>query len=83
VLTGFSIKNFKNLADVPPGEGKLIPFGPINVLIGPNGSGKSSLLQAIDFLRAFLRSSVEVYLEERGWQASDVPNLRNNSKHIR
>jgi predicted ATPase len=83
VLTGFSIRNFKNLAAVPPVEGELIPFGPVNVLIGPNGSGKSSLLQAIDFLRAFLRSSVEVYLQERGWEASDLPNLRNTSKNIR
>ena len=83
MLTGFSIRNFKNLAAVPPVEGELIPFGPINVLIGPNGSGKSSLLQAIDFLRAFLRSSVEVYLQERGWEANDLPNLRNTSKSIR
>ncbi len=83
MLTGFSIRNFKNLAEVPPSEGELIPFGPINVLIGPNGSGKSSLLQAIDFLRAFLRSSVEVYLQERGWEANDLPNLRNTSKSIR
>ena len=83
MLTGFSIRNFKNLAAVPPVEGELIPFGPINVLIGPNGSGKSSLLQAIDFLRAFLRSSVEVYLQERGWEANDLPNLRNTSKLIR
>jgi AAA15 family ATPase/GTPase len=67
VLTGFSIRNFKNLAEVPAVEGELIPFGPINVLIGPNGSGKVSLLQAIDFLRAFFMSSVELYLKDRGW----------------
>ena len=83
MLTGFSIRNFKNLAEIPPGERDLMPFGPINVLIGPNGSGKSSLLQAIDFLRAFLRSSVEVYLQERGWESNDLPNLRKTSKLIR
>ncbi len=83
MLTGFSIRNFKNLAAVPPVEGELIPFGSVNVLIGPNGSGKSSLLQAIDFVRAFLRSSVEVYLQDHGWKANDLPNLRNTSKHIR
>jgi predicted ATPase len=82
VLTGFSIENFKNLAALPS-DGSLIPFGSVNVLIGPNGCGKSSLLQAIDFLKAFFKSSVEVYLKERGWEYSDLPNLRQTSKTIR
>jgi len=83
VLTGFSIRNFKNLEAIPSNEGELIPFGPINVLIGPNGCGKSSLLQSIDFLRAFFMSSVELYLKDRGWDYSDLPNLRQTSKTIR
>jgi predicted ATPase len=52
-------------------------------LIGPNGSGKSSLLQSIDFLKAFFLSSVEVYLQERGWEPDDIPNLRDRKKNIR
>jgi len=83
VLTGFSIQDFKNLETVPADQGRLIPFGPVNVLIGPNGCGKSSFLQSIDFLRAFFMSSVEVYLKERGWEYSDLPNLRQISKTIR
>lgn len=83
MITGFAISNFKNLAQIPEQPGKLLPFGPLNVFIGPNGCGKSSLLQAIDFLRAFLRSSVEVYLQERGWDYHDLPNLRQTSKTIR
>jgi predicted ATPase len=83
VLTGFSIRNFKNLESVPATEGELIPFGRVNALIGPNGCGKSSLLQSIDFLRAFFESSVEVYLKDRGWDYSDLPNLRQTSKTIR
>src|SRR5437762_1208990 len=75
--------NFKNLARIPAAEGELLPVGPLNVLIGPNGSGKSSFLQAIDFLRAFFRSSVEVYLQERGWDYRDLPNLRQTGKAIR
>jgi len=83
MITHFSIRNFKNLASVPANEGELLPFGPVNVLIGPNGCGKSSLLQAIDFLRAFFRSSVELYLKEHGWEYSDLPNLRQTTKLIR
>ena len=82
MLTGYSIRNFKNLVAIPPEEKKLVPFGRINVLIGPNGCGKSSLLQSIDFLRAFFMSSVEVYLKDRGWDYSDLPNLRRTAKSI-
>src|SRR5438874_424067 len=82
MITGLAVTNFKNLARIPAGEGQLVPFGPLNVLIGPNGCGKSSLLQAIDFLRAFFRSSVEVYLQERGWDYRDLPNLRQTGKTI-
>ena len=83
MITALSITNFKNLARIPESPGELLPFGPLNVLIGPNGCGKSSLLQAIDFLRAFFRTSIEVYLQERGWDYRDLPNLRQTSKTIR
>ena len=83
MITGFSIRNFKNLAQVPKAEGELLPFGPINLFIGPNGCGKSSMLQAIDFLRAFFYSSVEVYLRDRGWDYNDIPNLRETEKVVR
>jgi predicted ATPase len=83
MITHFSIRNFKNLAAVPATDGDSLSFGPINVLIGPNGCGKSSLLQAIDFVRAFFRTSVEVYLKEHGWEYSDLPNLRQTTKIIR
>jgi predicted ATPase len=83
MITGLSVANFKNLARIPAGDGGLLKFGSLNVLIGPNGCGKSSLLQAIDFLRAFFRSSVEVYLQERGWDYRDLPNLRQTGKTIR
>ena len=82
MITGLSIQNFKSLAEVPLGENAAVSFGPLNVLIGPNGCGKSSLLQAIDFLRAFFHSSVEVYLKDKGWDYRDLPNLRRSSKTI-
>lgn len=83
MIKEFAISNFKNLAQLPADPTKRIQFGPLNVLIGPNGCGKSSMLQAIDFLRAFFLSSVEVYLTERGWNYLDLPNLRQSSKTIR
>ena len=82
MITGLAIRNFKNLAQIPAREETLLPLGPLNVLIGPNGSGKSSFLQALDFLRAFFRSSIEVYLQERGWNYRDLPNLRQTAKSI-
>jgi len=83
MMTGFSIRGFKSLAQVPSDPHAVVPFGPLNVLIGPNGCGKSSLLQAIDFLRAFFMSSVEVYLRDRGWSYNDLPNLRRTQRNIR
>jgi len=83
MITGLSIRNFKSLALIPADESQSLEFGPLNVLIGPNGCGKSSLLQAIDFLRAFFRSSVELYLKDKGWDFRDLPNLRQSSKTIR
>ena len=83
MITGLSIQNFKNLAQVPSTPEDMQPFGKLNVLIGPNGCGKSSFLQAIDFLRAFFMSSVEVYLNDRGWLYNDLPNLRQTRKNIR
>jgi len=83
MITGLAIRNFKTLAQIPEAEGEFVHFGRVNVLIGPNGCGKSSLLQAIDFLRAFFRSSVEVDLADRGWDYRDLPNLRQSRKTIR
>src|SRR5436309_1297960 len=82
VITGLAIRNFKNLVSIPEAQDQLLPLGPLNVLIGPNGCGKSSLLQAIDFLRAFFQSSVEVYLREKGWEYDDLPNLRQEARKI-
>jgi predicted ATPase len=77
VIKSIAISNFKNLREVPK-----LPLEPVNVLIGPNGSGKSSFLQAIDFLKAFFMSSVELYLKEKEWKYKDLPNLRQSQKTI-
>jgi predicted ATPase len=77
MLKQFRVQNFKNLVDVH--------FEPqlLNAVIGPNNSGKTSLLQSIDFMRAFFMSSYEVYLEEKGWSLDELPNLRQTNKEMR
>jgi predicted ATPase len=77
MIKRLNISNFKNLLNV-----SALDCDRINALIGPNGSGKSSFLQAIDFLRAFFLTSVEVYLQEREWDYRDLPNLREAHKRI-
>jgi predicted ATPase len=82
MINAFAVKNFKSLAHIPANDQEQLAFGPMNVIIGPNGCGKSSLLQAIDFIKAFFQSSVELYLKERGWDYKDLPNLRQTTKQI-
>jgi predicted ATPase len=82
MITKFEVKNFKSLEQLPAEGEPPLEFGPLNVIIGPNGCGKSSLLQAIDFLRAFFQSSVEVYLKEHDWAYQDLPSLRQVKKAI-
>ena len=77
MIKKLGISNFKNLRNVSG-----LGCDRINALIGPNGSGKSSFLQAIDFLRAFFLTSVEVYLHAREWDYRDLPNLREAHQRI-
>jgi predicted ATPase len=70
MITRYHVKNFKQLKDVE------VNFTEMNVVIGPNGAGKSSLLQSIDFLKAFTSSSIDYYLESR---AIDFKNILNKT----
>jgi predicted ATPase len=76
MITHFRIQNFKILEDVS------ISPGPVNVLIGPNGCGKSSLLQAINFLKAFFSPSVDSFLQQQDQAYRDLPNVLAGSKAI-
>ena len=53
MLTQFSVKNYKCLADVT------LPLTPIHVLIGQNDTGKTSLLEAIRSGCKIMRSGDE------------------------
>jgi len=71
MITKFHIRNFKQLKDVS------MDCREINVVIGPNGAGKSSLLQSIDFLKAFVMSSVQHYMEIRNIALRDLLHARS------
>jgi len=49
-----------------------ISLEPFTALIGDNASGKSTVLQALDFIRAFAVRDIDEYLNERGWLLDDL-----------
>ena len=58
-----------------------IAFTPFTVLIGGNSCGKSTILQALDFMRAFTTRDIDEYLHERGWAFDDL-NTQFSKKGI-
>ena len=66
MLKKLKIHNFKSLVDFE------IDLQPFTVLIGPNASGKSTILQAIDFIKWFGEGNPGGFLEERGWETTDI-----------
>ena len=76
MITYYEVENFKQLQHVQT------EFSNLNVIIGPNSVGKSSLLQSIDFLKAFVSSSVDYYLEKKGIVFTELFNKQFNDKVI-
>lgn len=82
MLTKFSVKNYKCLADVT------LPLTPIHVLIGQNDTGKTSLLEAIRAGCRIMRLAVheggfvddcfpgEWIARELVWHASKYPEIK-------
>ena len=60
-ITSLRVKNFKAVHD----SGTLTPGG-LTVFIGNNGAGKSSVIEALRFLRALSRSTLDQSLKEFG-----------------
>ena len=71
ILRSLRLKHFKAFSSIR------VPFEPFTMLVGPNGSGKSTVLQAIDLLGGLVRSSLNEYLGQEGWEYSDLPHLRS------
>lgn len=76
MITAYRVKNFKQLKDVH------IKCKNINILIGPNGAGKSSLLQSIDFLKAFVMSSTLHYMETHNIVLRDLMHTWTKNNRI-
>src|SRR5205085_125655 len=75
MMTRFSVKNYKCLADVS------LPLTPIHVLIGENDSGKTSLLEA---MYAFFRSN-EIPLQEAfagAWSGRELVFHASRKPHV-
>jgi len=66
MIKSLVIKNFKAIRRLE------IAFTPFTVLIGGNSCGKSTVLQALDFARAFTTRDIDEYLHERGWAFDDL-----------
>src|SRR4051794_15976787 len=81
MLEFYRFLNFKNIADAYE-NGEPLAFSPLTLFVGPNAVGKTSLLQSIDFLKAFFTLSIEEYLDHQRWDYKDLPNLRNTTKRI-
>lgn len=55
-----------------------LPEDNLALLIGPNGSGKSSFLQALSFIRYFIKGESSRFFDDRGWEATDIsPRLKS------
>ena len=67
MITSLVIENFKAITHL-----KLSFPTPFTVLIGGNSCGKSTILQALDFARAFATRDIDEYLHERGWVFEDI-----------
>ena len=65
-LSKVTINNFKSLDNFE------LNFSDFICLIGLNGSGKSTILQAIDFISQQMKGYVNLWLEDRGWEAKDI-----------
>jgi predicted ATPase len=55
-----------------------LPEDNLALLIGPNGSGKSSFLQALSFIRYFIKGESSRFFADRGWETADIsPRLKS------
>lgn len=72
MITHLVIENFKAIKRLG------ITLTPFTVLIGGNSCGKSTILQALDFIRAFAMRDIDEYLHERGWLFDDLKSQFGN-----
>lgn len=66
MIESIRVVNFKSLGEVS------LRLGKFNCLIGMNGAGKSTLLQVFDFLSQLMVGDIDAWLDQRGWDVSDL-----------
>jgi len=64
--------NFKSLHGEDKENSFSITLDKFTCLIGLNGSGKSTILQFIDFICCIIKGDVVKWLDDRGWQATEL-----------
>ncbi|UOO85696.1 AAA family ATPase [Neisseria arctica] len=75
----FSIQNFKSINQIH------IDFDDLTCIVGMNGAGKSTILQALDFTSQLMAGRMDVWLDQRGWDAKQLinQNLKPKSSFIK
>jgi len=81
MIIEYEVRHFKNI-ERSICENQPLALSGVNLFIGKNSSGKSSLLQSIDFLKAFYCDSIKMYLDENKWDYRDITNLRKTQKKV-
>ena len=76
MINSIYLDNFKSLVDFD------MNFNKFNCVVGLNGAGKSTLLQAMDFLSQLMRGDLEIWLDERQWEASDLGSKLSSRMNI-
>lgn len=66
MIESIRVVNFKSLGKVD------LRLGKFTCLIGMNGAGKSTLLQLFDFLSQLMIGDIDAWLDQRGWDVSDL-----------
>ncbi|RPD86136.1 ATP-binding cassette domain-containing protein [Neisseria weixii] len=70
----FSIRNFKSIDQIS------LDFNNLTCIVGMNGAGKSTILQALDFTSQLMVGRIDEWLEQRGWNISQLTNQNLKSK---
>ena len=76
MIKSIEIDNFKSLV------GFNCTLAKFSCLIGLNGAGKSTILQAVDFLSQLMVGDMDAWLDQRGWDKTDINSKLTKKRNI-